>query len=67
MVHRRTVENWFSRGLPYVRFARIRFTTREAISRSARPGETAPQVPADEDAIRRSNEAREFMKSRFGF
>jgi excisionase family DNA binding protein len=66
-VHRRTIANWFARGLPYVQIGRIRYTTREAIARFAEPGNCDSIHEADADTIRRSREAREFMRERFGF
>lgn len=32
-VHRRTVENWFKRGLEFVKIDRLVYTTQEAIQR----------------------------------
>lgn len=65
-VHRKTVENWFSQGLAYVKIGRIRYTTREAIARFAQPG-TQPLAPtAYDDAARRAQAATEAMRLRFG-
>lgn len=66
-VHRRTIENWLSRGLPYIKIGRIRFTTREAIARFAQPSNAVPQHQADEQAMSEALEAKKVLRDRFGF
>ena len=66
-VHRRTVENWFKRGLESTKIGRLVYTSREAIQRFSRPvdpqqiQENCERHYAESSAARL---AREYAKKR---